>query len=98
MNEPTPIEVAFEALKDAYRPPMYDVVGWRSDLWDIGQWIAYCTHCKPVPLNVFQGMQGEHAVCKRWMPAFEPEAVSRAIHGMPECEVKESMKKWLVKQ
>jgi hypothetical protein len=91
----SPIDKAFALLQGAYVPPPYNCVGWRSDLWDVGQWIAYCTHCEPVPIDVFEGMQGEAAVKKRWMPAFEEEAVARAIHGMPDCEVKTSMCDWL---
>jgi hypothetical protein len=87
----TPFSETFDLLKAAWNPARYESLCVGQGLWSIGQWIAYCTHCDPVPLNVFEGMLGEAANRRRWMPAFESEAVWRAIDGMPDCEVKKML-------
>lgn len=87
-EQPTPAAVAFECFKDAWREPSCKSLCVGLGTWSIKQWVAYCMNCKPVPLNVFEGMVGEHQNRERWMPAFPPEMVERALAEMPDCEAK----------
>lgn len=88
------VDSAYALMKAAWKPPQYESLCIGQGLWSFGQWIAYCSHCKPVPLNVFEGLVGEHVNHKRWMPAFDDETVWRSIDSMPECELKQALLKY----
>ena len=85
------VSEAFDAMREAWKPPLYRSLCIGQGLWSIKQWIAYCMHSEPVPLNVFEGMVGEVQNSKRWMPAFDDETVARAISAMPACELKDAL-------
>lgn len=81
----TPLDETYDALVTNWsKTHQYMLCGFRDDMGDIAQWVAYCTHNQPVTHSFYNRMQCNAVI----LPFFSDEQVLAAIEGLPDGDVK----------
>lgn len=89
------VDIAHKALvAQWFKTHPFMVAGFRDDIGDILQWVAYCTHNQPVTYDFYHRMQCNSVA----MPNYSDEQVLEAVNGLPDGEVKEYLLPWIKRE